>query len=90
MISSGMTEKYFQLKTLSPIYKPKLERLTNSQYWVNKNWNISSHLKTESLINKEFEKEINAIKFKQAYNKDLSEDSKNDDKADPLQVKSFL
>ena len=84
MISSGMTDKYFQLRTLSPIYKPKLERLTNPDYWVDKEWDIFSHFKTECKLNKAFEKEIDAIKFKQAYNKSLSADTGNCDQADPL------
>ena len=40
MISYGLTEKYFQLRVLTPIYKPKLERLVKPDYWKSEDWDI--------------------------------------------------
>ena len=91
MISYGLTEKYFQLKVLTPIYKPKLERLTKPDYWESKKWDIKTAVKTETKINEEFEEQMNNLKLKHAFGGAFGvvnlEPSETDD---PLQVKSFL
>ena len=64
MISAGIIEKYFVLRTLTPIYRPKRDRLTDPNYWAQKKWDIDSHIKSEKKLNKEFAKQINRLKFK--------------------------
>ena len=90
MISYGLTEKYFQLKVLTPIYKPKLERLTKLDYWKSKDWDIKAAIKTESKINEEFEEQINNLKFKHAFGGAFGLNVEHSEADDPLQVKSFL
>ena len=90
MISYGLTEKYFQLRVLTPIYKPKLERLTKPDYWKSKDWDIKAAIKTESKINEEFEEQINNLKFKHAFGGAFGLNVEHSDTDDPLQVKSFL
>ena len=88
LISCGIIEKYFVVRTLTTVYRPKRERLTNPKYWTETPWDFDSHIKSELKLNKEFAKQINRIKFKQVYNRALSDYS--DDEGDTLQVKSFL
>ena len=50
IISQGLDDQYFKFKTLTPIFGPTYERITNSDYWLDNQWDFSNERKKESLM----------------------------------------
>ena len=94
MISNGISDRYFQFKTITPIFQPVYEKITDPDYWTNKEWNYKVEHKAEAQINKKVGTSLNRLKMDYAYNialgeqHETDEDKENDCKED--QIDSFL
>ena len=47
MIRTGVSDKFFKFRSLTPIYPTSFEKLTDSNYWANHKWSFSNTMKEE-------------------------------------------